>query len=181
MVAHRGVMTVWEINLFDHIYSWPSALKPLMLFITQAGSSWMIAIVTTYLFYKKRRSLAVQVMIVGLSTYVVVEIAKRLVARPRPYSLLPYVHAREPMVSGYGFPSGHTAAITAVALLLYHFTPKNHRYLAFVWIGLVGLSRIYLGVHAPLDVVGGFCLGFMVLQLFLLTRPSLVKWSKHLK
>lgn len=180
-IAHQGVMKGWEVQIFNTIFDWPHWLKPAMLAITMVGSSWFVAIVATYLLYKKRLSLALQVIIVGLSSYACVEVAKRLIDRPRPFVLLPDIQARELLVNGLGFPSGHTTAVTAIGLLLYRFLPKKYRYLVFIWIGLVGLSRIYLGVHAPLDVIGGFALGIFISQVFITFRPLLSRWSRHLK
>src|SRR3989344_3098175 len=179
VVAHSGVMTGWEIQFFSAIYTWPIWLLPIMLVITMTGSSWMVASLTTYLLYKKRLSLALQVLLVGMSTYVAAEIAKQIVARPRPFLLLNSVHGREPHITGQGFPSGHTAVVAAIAFLLYQFLPRDRRNLVFAWVGLVALSRIYLGVHAPLDVIGGAALGVVVFQLFLLVKPKLSRWSKH--
>ncbi len=84
--------------------------------------------------------------------------------RPRPAELVQTIHQRDLFVSGLGFPSGHTALATVISLVLVPFLPRKWRWLPVVWIGLVGLSRVYLGVHAPLDIVGGFALGLAVVM-----------------
>jgi membrane-associated phospholipid phosphatase len=63
-----------------------------------------------------------------------------------------------------GFPSGHTATTTAIALVLTLRVPRRRGYsalVASVWmiVPLVGLSRIYMADHWPLDVAGGLALG----------------------
>ena len=86
---------------------------------------------------------------------------KRAVERPRP-DLEAVVD-----VGGFAFPSGHaTAAATLAAVLIVFARRARPRLVRLsVWIGavafavLVGLSRIYLGVHWPTDVVGGLVLG----------------------
>ncbi|WP_258052608.1 phosphatase PAP2 family protein [Streptomyces sp. Ru73] len=88
-----------------------------------------------------------------------------LLARPRPPHRACATHA-----SGWAFPSGHTttAALTAELLLLAAIL-RVHRgrtplaVLVCCWAGLVGLTRVHLGVHWPSDVIGGwlFALGWI--------------------
>ncbi len=70
---------------------------------------------------------------------------------------------------GSSFPSGHTlstaAFATALALAAAHIWPRSSfvvLVLAATWIGLVGLSRLVLGVHWPTDVLGAICLGIFI-------------------
>lgn len=92
---------------------------------------------------------------------------KYLYGRARP-SLEHLVFA-----DGFSFPSGHSTGammIYGFILIIAHqrITSKNLRVLSEALIGilivLIGLSRIYLGVHYPTDVLGGFILGFAYLN-----------------
>ncbi len=86
----------------------------------------------------------------------------RAIARPRPPTAVHLVHA-----SGYAFPSGHTATATMsyalLATLLALAFPRIRRWIlvsaAAVIALAVGLSRVYLGVHWPSDVIGGWAFG----------------------
>jgi len=89
-------------------------------------------------------------------------IAKSLVGRPRPPEQLHLIS-----VTGFGFPSGHATAVVAcwgMAVVLVG-AGRSTRVKVGLWIGaaliaiLVGLSRLYLGVHWWTDVVAGFALG----------------------
>lgn len=97
-------------------------------------------------------------------------LVKELVHRVRP-DLLPPIEIER----GYSFPSGHSAlsmvayGIIAV-LILRSRLPSWVRWLVVailaLVIGLVGISRVYLGVHYPSDVLGGWLAGGMVVLLF---------------
>ncbi|MCD0453001.1 phosphatase PAP2 family protein [Actinocorallia sp. API 0066] len=80
-----------------------------------------------------------------------------LVGRERPPDHDWSVHA-----TGHAFPSGHTTAATIVAVLLVTaFTRAWMRVLIVAWAIGVGLTRIWLGVHWPTDVLGGWCFGLL--------------------
>lgn len=90
-------------------------------------------------------------------------LAKFLVARARPPLLLQLVPS-----SGWSFPSGHATESAAVYFGLAHMFARNQMRpaiktlayaLAFVAVSLIGISRVYLGVHWPTDVVCGWALG----------------------
>ncbi|MDF2721517.1 MAG: phosphatidylglycerophosphatase, partial [Paenibacillus sp.] len=93
---------------------------------------------------------------------------KELFERPRP-SVEALIEA-----SGYGFPSGNALLSSAVygfaAYALYRLWSKRHpmrsRTAAAIGILLVlaiGVSRVYLGVHYPSDIIAGYCLGTALL------------------
>ncbi len=63
--------------------------------------------------------------------------------------------------SGYGFPSNHAANMAALAFSLGMFFPRRLPWLAGA-AALVAYSRVYVGVHYPLDVASGFMLGIII-------------------
>lgn len=162
-IAARQNLQSWEVSVFNGINNMSDVWQPFWLLVTQFGSGWalFVAVVGTWAY--KRRKLASDLFLHGFIAYVLVQIAKNVIARPRPEALLAVTHQRELFVSAeYGFPSGHTAIATALSLTLLPYLPKAWRWVVPVWIFLVALSRIYLGVHTPLDVIGGFVLGTTV-------------------
>lgn len=80
------------------------------------------------------------------------------VKRNRPFIALSDVNRKIMPPDEYSFPSGHTAAAFIMANLISHFVPYATAPI-YMWAAIVGVSRIYLGVHFPTDVIAGICLG----------------------
>ena len=88
------------------------------------------------------------------------KIIKRCVKRNRPYEAQKGIKNRIMPSDRFSLPSGHTAAAWVIAILLGLHVPFLIIPL-FVWAALVGVSRVYLGVHYPTDILAGFFLGTM--------------------
>ena len=90
---------------------------------------------------------------------------KPLVSRPRPYTHLDspvyqwWLNAGAQVESDRSFPSGHTTSAMAMVTGLFCVTNKKISWLAFLFAIFMGMSRIYLCVHYPTDVIGGLIIG----------------------
>ena len=112
-----------------------------------------------------------------LSTYVNTGL-KDLVAHPRPFDLDPSV--RLAGASGYGFPSGHSqSAVVVWGTIAAGFRKAWLWVVAVLLMFLIGFSRIYLGVHFPTDVFGGWAIGVVFLALYLALEPRVAAWLKR--
>lgn len=83
------------------------------------------------------------------------------IGRPRPWRRYPLPHTLVHAPKDPSFPSGHTTIAFACATVLTSFEPRLGA-LLFLLAGAIGLSRVYVGVHYPLDVLGGAVLGTAV-------------------
>jgi undecaprenyl-diphosphatase len=117
-------------------------------------------------------------LLITLSDQLSVHFFKELFLRYRPTHnllLLPYVHTVHGYTGGlYGFVSSHAANTFALATfvsLLLHAKQKKLTWVLLIWASVVSYSRIYLGVHYPLDVMGGALLGsalaYLIYKLYL--------------
>ena len=80
-------------------------------------------------------------------------VAKVIADRPRPYQVMSGAVLRQQPAHGTSFPSSHTAVTLAVVIALVPFLARPLAAAGIGYAGLVGWSRVYLGVHYPLDVL----------------------------
>lgn len=178
IVSRSSEILSWEETLFLWIYNWPSFVTPLFFAITQFGSIYILALITAGLAIKKKFNMLIRLLLASLLAYEISGFAKDLWGRTRPNELLMDVVNRD-YFRGPGFPSGHVALATAMAFVVGHYLPKKYHWLVPVWIIGVALSRIHLGIHAPLDVVGGFAIGWFSYMLFRHVRLFPVSFGKR--
>jgi len=139
-----------------------------MRFITMLGDHgyFWIALAVLLLFFKKTRRAAVCSAVAMIFTLLAVNIAlKPLVARIRPYEViegLTYIVAKE---SEFSFPSGHSANSLACAWVLWRMLPRKIGLPALVLGLMIALSRLYVGVHYPSDVIAGAAIGIALAEL----------------
>ncbi|HEY1835583.1 MAG TPA: phosphatase PAP2 family protein [Candidatus Saccharimonadales bacterium] len=109
----------------------------------------------------KRYRLAWRFLFTAGGATAVFYVIKKIINEPRPIAMLHGNLHQRVVETGPGFPSGHETAATALALTLWIILPTKWRWLSILWILVVAASRLYLGVHTPGDVIGGFAIGLM--------------------
>lgn len=89
------------------------------------------------------------------------QVIKRLTSRDRPSNF--YWAQTQEQFFGHSFPSGHTVTSFALAFMVLFLTRGRSPwgYIALVWATMVGISRIYRGVHWPTDVLASMFLGLL--------------------
>jgi membrane-associated phospholipid phosphatase len=99
---------------------------------------------------------------------------KMFFALPRPFQLDPSLGVIT--VEGYGFPSGGAqTAVLLGGLIIYTFKKKWAWIVGLNYFFWISLSRLYLGVHFPMDVVGGWVVGSILLAGYVYVRPWIEK------
>lgn len=140
-------------------------LTPVMKFITHLGDQgkiW-IALAVLCLFFTGTRKAGILTGISLLSSLLVNNmLLKNLVGRTRPYEVIAGLERIIEKQGGLSFPSGHTASSFAAAVVLYLMCPKKIGVPALVLAILIGVSRLYLGVHYPTDVIAGAVSGTLI-------------------
>ncbi|WP_016835251.1 phosphatase PAP2 family protein [Herbaspirillum lusitanum] len=165
--------------LYLHHQATP-ALDRIMVFITNAGSAAVlipieIALATFFLFRKRWWELKFFCVLIG-GTGALNFVAKQLFARSRPDLWVSIVAEHT-----YSFPSGHAMHSVALACALGIFLRRTEmRYpammLGILFVLLIGVSRLYLGVHYPSDVLAGWSAAIAwSTAVFLLFPPQHVK------
>jgi undecaprenyl-diphosphatase len=149
-------------------------LDPVMWLITSLGLGWVQLLlllgVSGYLAWRRvSYSVARVVLLPGVVAFVgsgvMAQILKRTVPRLRPSNLPDALVAPDERIFHNSFPSGHTTTAFALAfwvfLLTYRTRYRWWGYGALLLAGLVGLSRVYRGVHYPSDVLAGAVIGVL--------------------
>lgn len=153
-----------SILLFIQEYirmDWMDGIWKFITFLGDAGWFW-ITLGVVLLIPKKTRKIGFMALLaLGLGALITNVTLKPLIARTRPFDL---VEAIVPLVErphDFSFPSGHTCASFACAAVYYKMLPKKYGVPAVVLAALIGLSRLYVGVHYPTDVLGGLIVGIV--------------------
>lgn len=151
-------------------------MTPIWIAITSlADDGWFwIALSIILLFPKKTRKAGIAALLALLINLFFTNIAlKNLVARIRPYDVIEGLTVLIDKLKSFSFPSGHTACSFAAAYAYYLCLPKKKWGIAaLVLAGLIGFSRLYVGVHYPTDVIGGALVGMFAAWI----ASKLVEW-----
>ncbi len=150
----RSLNQYFDVKVLNHFFR----------IITHFGSAIFTIGIVLILMLSTTRSLRYTGIACALSlaiSHAPVALVKKYVPRQRPYLLIE--HAKYPVnaLKDHSFPSGHTTAIFSIIIPFILLEPTSIAFL-FPLACLVGISRIFLGLHYPSDVLAGFVLGSLV-------------------
>ena len=167
--AREGWSSVLRVEQIDRrSVEWLSAqhwggVTPAMKTLTYVGSFGLVFLVIAAGMAIAARSVApLLVTVLGQLTGAAVgNVLKNIFNRPRPPVVDSHVHALIAVPANPSMPSGHAISAFACASILGFFAPRL-RFLLFSIASLIAISRVYLGVHYPSDVLIGAAIGIGV-------------------
>ena len=163
-----SVLSSWDITLFrlingqGHNYF----LDWFMPFMTDLKNFWyVLPVLVVWVLVREKKAGIVFLVFIGLTLAITDQFSshwlKDWVGRVRPCHVLEEVRLLTDCNTSYSFPSSHAVNIFAAAFFLSQPLKKLSP-LFFGIAGIVGYSRIYIGIHYPLDVIGGAAIGLLI-------------------
>lgn len=157
LVTIEGPMLLW---IQEHLRV--DVLTPVVVFLTHLGDGgriWIFCALLLLVMKRTRRTGAALTLSMVCNLLVTNVVLKNLFARIRPYEAVEGLRRVIEAQSDFSFPSGHTACSFAAAVVLFCMCPRKIGIPAMVLAVLISLSRLYVGVHFPTDILGGAIVG----------------------
>jgi membrane-associated phospholipid phosphatase len=154
VVAHAGIGR-WEVTTVRDAVGVTDVVGVPARAIMQLGTRVaMVAIALAVAVAAHRWRGPLAIVVAWYISWVATHRAKAIIDRPRPD---PDLWRETP--GGWGYPSGHTSSAFALATVVAALLPPRWRWVPFAVATVVGLARMHVGVHYPMDVIGGALIG----------------------
>lgn len=151
-----------QILLFIQEHIRCAFLTPVMKFasfIGDAGAVWILAALVLLIVPKTHRRGLDAALCLAVAAIVNNLVIKNLVARPRPFLTFAELELLIDPLMSYSFPSGHACASFAAAFAIARGFRGSHGGWAYLPAAVIALSRIYVGIHYPTDILAGAAVG----------------------
>jgi membrane-associated phospholipid phosphatase len=158
--AHSHDVSEGEERVFRAFNAAPDGLAPFLWPVMQMGSLAAVYVVAAERYRREGRDQAIALAATGTAVWGGIKLIKPVVGRGRPAEYLEQVRVRGRCQSGLGYPSGHAAV--SLTLALSASMNSRERRLAVLGAAVTAASRMYVGAHLPLDIVGGAATGLLV-------------------
>jgi undecaprenyl-diphosphatase len=151
-----------EATVFRAINDLPDSLYVPAWAVMQLGALGAAPVAAGGAWIAHDRELSGRLLAGGVATWALSKLVKQLVRRPRPAMLIPGARRRGPDAAGLGYLSGHAGVAVALGAAALPRLGAAERAVILGIAPIVGLSRVYVGAHLPLDIAGGAALGVAV-------------------
>lgn len=172
MVRNSSEGILFDVALLESIHSYNNpVVLSIMKFISFIGSGYflvpVLAIVIIYTLVKKKYYISKLLLVSSLGSWVLNYVLKLIVNRSRPFDFFLVEQG------GLSYPSGHSMVSMSLYLTFAYLISKDEYFkdknkiiytAALLDVLLMGISRMYLGVHWPTDIIGGFIMGYIFFQ-----------------
>jgi undecaprenyl-diphosphatase len=161
VAAATGGPYRWELALFRRLNELPDAIHPPVWAVMQLGALGAGPVLGAVAWRAGHRDLAARMVTGATASWALAKLVKRAVRRGRPAGLVSGTHIRGKEATGLGYLSGHSAVAVSLMATAASGGPRHRRVFGAA-AASVGLARMYVGAHLPLDVIGGVGLGLVV-------------------
>lgn len=162
MAVRRDQVSPDEARIFRAVNGLPDAIYAPAWAVMQLGTLGAAPAAAGAAWLAGDSELSGRLLASGAGTWALSKVVKRLVRRPRPATLLPGTRCRGRDAAGLGYLSGHAGVAAALAAAALGHLGSAGRALVLGAVPAVGLTRVYVGAHLPLDIAGGLALGLAV-------------------
>lgn len=155
----------WEVSIFRSINDLPRQARWLLWPLQQAGMAMAVPVGAVMLWYIVKHWRPPVSLVAGgiVFGWAGAKLIKEFVDRGRPAAILDDVRfGFDTQISGLGYPSGHAVVAFTLAWVFAPYLSRPRRWSLYLLAVVVGFSRIYMGAHLPLDVVGGAAYGVLI-------------------
>lgn len=152
------------LNFFVSIRN--SFLDNFFIIITDLGSLELYLIFISFFFFIFEDKITLKLLFLLIFSYLINTLIKNTLKLPRPNEEIIQPIYKE-SGGGFGFPSGHSQNSTVLWIGLYLIFKKRYLIIiSSILIILISISRLYLGLHFLIDVLGGILIGIMIIFIF---------------
>ena len=167
----------YGISLIQALQTLSPTLDGVMYFFTFLGRVEFYLLIAPFIYWAIDKRLGIRALLILVATDVITSSFKLLFHQPRPYWIGGVQELSQE--SSYGIPSSHASDSLAVGGYLAYRAKKNWFWVVMsIVIFFVGISRLYLGVHFPHDVLFGWLIGTTVLRVGINQSNQIAAWAR---
>ena len=161
-LAHRAHPGVVEVDAFRLVNDLPATFAAPLIGIMQLGAFAAVPVFSLVALFARRPRLARLLLLSGTAAWALSKLLQMVVDEEPPGLVIGRVTLHGSVKAGLAYPATHVAVVAALATVAAPYLARPNRRLAWSLVVMVAIARIYVGVHMPIDVIGGAAVGWGV-------------------